>query len=215
MRRLALLAVLALLLYSVTPASASPVLFDSYAFGTPRAELEKVPGMEKGEGEMASDLILPAVKWAGMDWAAQFIFEQDQLVNVTLLGAYERARFDAVRKELTGNSFEILGFVVDQKALDLFQLIKAGGVEAFQKRFGELIREKTPERVSYEFFQTKGVSEDQKKMVNSMNEFLRVVDMNILQAEVTMLGDGKGSGPQALLVSFFCPVLNVVKGEKK
>ena len=91
--------------------------------------------------------------------------------------------------------------------MDLFQLIKAEGVEAFQKRFSEILREKTPERMSYEYFQTANVSEEHRKMAGSMTEFLRMVDMNILQAEVTMLGDGKGSGPQALLVSFFSPVL--------
>jgi len=34
--------------------------------------------------------------------------------------------------------------------------------------------------------------------------------VNILQAEVTQLGDDSSSGPQALLVSFFFPVINAV-----
>ena len=129
---------------------------------------------------------------------------------ITLLGAYEQERFKAVRQQLTTDHFEILGIVVDEKALDLFSLIKAEGIDAFQKRFIELIKAKTPKRVSYEYFMTRGVSEDQKKMVNSMDEFLRIVDMGIVHAEVTQLGDGTGA-PQALLVTFTCPVLNGVK----
>ena len=54
--------------------------------------------------------------------------------------------------------------------------------------------------------------EDQKKMANSIGEFLRMVDMNILQVEVTQLGDGTAAGPQTLLVTFFFPVLNAMQG---
>ena len=55
---------------------------------------------------------------------------------------------------------------MDEKALDLFTLIKSEGVEAFRKRFMELLRARTPARISYEWFMTRNVSEDQKKMAN-------------------------------------------------
>lgn len=198
------------LLLASAPALGAPALFGEYERGTPKTELLARPGMEPGRGSMEGDLLLPGVPWAGHDWTAQFGFAGDKLEKVTLLGRYERERFNAVRQQLSQQGFEILGMVVDEKALDLFALIKAEGMEAFQKRFMELLRTKTPTRVSYEWFMTGNVSRDQKKMANSMGEFLRMVDVNILQAEVTQLGDDSGSGPQALLVSFFFPVLNAV-----
>ena len=209
-----LFSVLALLLLVPASATAAPVLFNSYAYETPRTDIEKIPGIAKGQGEMSSDLLLNDVPWAGKTWTAQFIFNDDKLSMITLLGAYDQERFKAVRQQLSADHFEILGIVVDEKALDLFSLIKAEGIDAFQKRFLELIKSRTPRRISYEYFMTRDVSEDQKKMANSMDEFLRVVDMGIVHAEVTQLGDGSG-GPQALLVTFTCPVLNGVKELKK
>ena len=198
------------LLSACAPAQAAPALFDEYELGAPKSELLARPGMKPGAGSMAGDLILPGVSWAGCEWTAQFGFEREKLTTVTLLGRYGRERFNAVRRHLSGEGFEILGIVVDEKALDLFTLIKSEGVEAFRKRFMELLRARTPARISYEWFMTRNVSEDQKKMANSMGEFLRMVDVNILQAEVTQLGDDSSSGPQALLVSFFFPVINAV-----
>jgi len=200
-----------MIVLAFSPAEAEPLLFDGYAFGTPRAEMEKIPGMGEGSGEMEGRLVLPGSSWAGKNWVATFDFEEDRLMNVTLMGAYDRARLEAVRSSLSRDGFEILGFVVDDRALDLFSLVKAEGIDAFQKRFLELLRAKTPARLSYEYFQTKNVSEEHKKMAGSMNEFLRVIDRNILQAEVTLLGDGSDSAPRALLVSFTCPVLNAMQ----
>lgn len=202
-------------LSACAPAQATPALFGEYEPGTPKSELLARSGMKPGEGSMAGDLILPGVSWAGCEWTAQFGFERDKLTTVTLLGRYERERFNAVRRHLSANGFEILGIVVDEKALDLFALIKSEGVEAFQKRFMELLRARTPARISYEWFMTRNVSEDQKKMANSMGEFLHMVDVNILQAEVTQLGDDSSSGPQALLVSFFFPVINAANHSEK
>lgn len=203
---------LGVLLTFCVPAFAGPLLFGDYELGMSKNSLLTRPGMKPGEGSMEGDLILSGVSWAGQDWTVQFGFKNDALVRVTLLGNYARERFDAVRHHLEQNGFEVLALVLDQKALDLFSLIKAGGVEAFQKRFMELLRAQTPTRISYEWFMTRDVSEDQKKMANSIGEFLRMVDMNILQAEVTQLGDGTAAGPQTLLVTFFFPVLNAMQG---
>lgn len=98
----------------------------------------------------------------------------------------------------------MLGVVVDAKALDLLALIEAEGAKAFRTRFLKLLRPRTPRRVCSAWFDTARVSEAQKKMATSLNEWLRMVDWNIRQAGVTHRGNESSSGPQALLVSFTC-----------
>jgi len=198
------------LLLSYGAAFAAPTLFDGYELGAPKHILAAQPGMDPGQGTVTDDLIRQDVPFAGHNWTMRLNFVENRLAAVTLMSPYDRLRFNDVKRHLEQNHFEILGIVVDEKALDLFRLIKAGGIEAFQKHFLELVRAKAPERVSYEWFDTQTVSLDQKKMANSINEFLRVVDMDIRQAEVTQLGEA-ASGPQALLVTFSCPVRNAAK----
>ena len=107
------------LLSACAPAQAAPALFDEYELGAPKSELLTRPGMKPGEGSMAGDLILPGVSWAGCEWTAQFGFEREKLTTVTLLGRYGRERFNAVRRHLSGEGFEILGIVVDEKSRHL------------------------------------------------------------------------------------------------
>lgn len=193
------------------PAFAAPVLFGPYERGAARSALSALPGMTSLPENAGKGLLLPGVAFAGHTWTAQFHFDEGQtLIGADLMAPYARSRFDAVRQRLEADGFELLGVVVDGKALDLFSLIKAEGVEAFRTRFLELMRAQTPRRVSYAWFDTKNVSEDQKKMATSLNEFLRMVDRNIRQADVVQLGDESSAGPRALLVSFTCPVLDAV-----
>lgn len=195
-------------------AQASPILFGAYAFDAPRETIAAMPGVSSGQGDMAQDLIRMGESYAGLSWTAQLQFIDDKLHTVTLLAPYDRPRFDAVRAHLEKNGFEVLGIVVDNKALDLFALVKAEGMDAFRQRFSEFLRAKTPERVSFIWFDTKTVSQDQKKMAKSMGEFLRMVAVDIPQVEVTQMGEAGSTSPQALLVTFSYPVLKVAQARE-
>lgn len=202
---------LLLCLFFAQAAQAGPILFGGYEFDAPRERVAAMPGLVPGQGEMAQDLIKAGENYAGSTWTAQLQFVDDKLHTVTLLAPYDRLRFDAVRAHLEKGGFEVLGIVVDDKALDLFALVKAEGMDAFRRRFSELLRAKTPERVSFIWFDTRTVSQDQKKMANSMGEFLRMVAVDIPQVEVSQLGEAGATGPQALLVTFSYPVLKVAQ----
>lgn len=199
--------------FSPTPAPAEEkaLLFENYAYGMAKSEVEKVPGIEQGEGEMAGELILAGVKWVDRPWTARFIFEQETLTEITLVGPYSREAFNAIRAQLEEKEKnEIFGIVLDDKALDLFALISAGGVEGFRARFSELLREKVPTRLSYNYFSTKEFSQEVRQRATNITQFLGMVERTIKETEVTLQGDGKG-GPQVLLVSFTFPVLDVFR----
>ena len=90
-----------------TPVAASAedmpsLLFDSYAYGMPRSEAEKIPGIEPGEGDMEGELILPGVAWIDLPWTARFIFDNDVLVEISLVGPYTRETFNAIRADGQG-----------------------------------------------------------------------------------------------------------------
>lgn len=210
---LALLAALAM--PAMTPAAESsaeaPALFDSYAYGMPRSEAEKIPGMEPGEGEMEGELILPGVTWIDLPWTARFIFDKDELIEISLVGPYSRDTFNAIRARMDTERNEIFGIVLDNRALDLFSLISAGGVDSFRARFSELLREKVPARLSYNYFSTKEIPDEVRQRATNITQLLGMVESTIKETEVTLIGDGNGSAPQVIVVSFTYPVLDVFR----
>ncbi len=208
---LSLVLLAGLLLPLPTRAAEKPLIFEQYAYGAAKSDLEKLPGMEKGEGEMAGELILAGVKWVDRPWTARFIFDDDQLREISLVGPYSRECFNAIRAHLEKTEKnEIFGIVVDDKALDLFSLISAGGVEGFRARFSELLREKTPSRISYNYFSTGEFSPEVRQRATNITQFLGMVESDIKETEVILQGDGKG-GPQVISVSFTYPVLDVFR----
>lgn len=212
-RRLVLPLVLlaALLMPATASAEDMPPLFDSYAYGMTKSEAEKIPGMEQGEGDMEGELILPGVSWIDLPWTARFIFDNDALVEISLVGPYTRESFNAIRAQMDREQNEIFGIVLDNRALDLFSLISAGGVEGFRARFSELLREKVPTRLSYNYFSTKEIPAEVRQRATNITQLLGMVESTIKETEVTLIGDGNGSAPQVIVVSFTYPVLDVFR----
>ena len=207
---------LVLLAALLMPAAASaedmpPLLFDGYAYGMPRSEVEKIPGIEPGEGDMEGELILPGVAWIDLPWTARFIFDNDALVEISLVGPYSRECFNAIRAQMDREQNEIFGIVLDNRALDLFSLISAGGVEGFRARFSELLREKVPTRMSYNYFSTKEIPTEVRQRATNITQLLGMVESSIKETEVTLIGDGNGSAPQVIVVSFTYPVLDIFR----
>ncbi|MCH5277372.1 MAG: hypothetical protein J1E80_06005 [Desulfovibrionaceae bacterium] len=217
MTRLAL--ALALLTTLMTPGAVfaaekspePPALFDSYVYGMARSEAEKIPGIAPGEGDMAEELILPGVTWVERPWTARFIFDSDALIEISLVGPYTRESFNAIRAQMTQEQNEIFGIVLDDRALDLFSLISAGGVDGFRARFSELLREKVPTRISYNYFSTKEIPSEVRQRATNITQLLGMVENTIKETEVTLIGDGNGSAPQVIVVSFTYPVLDVFR----
>lgn len=192
-------------------AEEAPALFDAYTYGMPRSEAEKIPGIEPGEGDMEGELILPGVAWIDLPWTARFIFDNDVLVEISLVGPYTRETFNAIRAQMDREQNEIFGIVLDNRALDLFSLISAGGVEGFRARFSELLREKVPTRLSYNYFSTKEIPTEVRQRATNITQLLGMVENTIKETEVTLIGDGNGSAPQVIVVSFTYPVLDVFR----
>lgn len=204
--------IMAILCFFHHSAYAAPILLGDYSWGTPKERMQSLPDTHRGEDEFENDLIRYNEVFCGITWTSQYQFNQttNSLRSITLMTPYSREKYNTLKKSLEENGFEVLGFVVDEKVFDLFQLIKANGIAAFQRRFKETLREKTPHRVSSVWFDTRNVSNDQKKMVNSMGEFLRIVPSDIRRIELTQLGDETTSGPKVLLLSVSLPVLDTM-----
>lgn len=201
-----------LLVLSLAPAAqAEPAFFQNYVYGMPKAEIAKISGIEEGRDEMAGELHLPGQVWLQMPWTVRFRFEDEKLVEVQLFAPYTRTAFNALREQMTKENSELLGIVLDDKALDLFQLINAGGVDAFRTRLSQLLREKTPGRMSYQYFSMDKVPREVRERATNINQFLGMVESDIRETEIILTGDGKGSKPLYLSVSFTFPVLDVFR----
>ena len=187
--------------------SAPALLFEDFAWGTPKSELAKRPGASPGEGSFAGDLLLPEAIFASMPWNVQLEFEKDRLVRVTLIERYSRERMDAVTRQLRADKFEMLSVLIDSTFLDLVKVLKTGGPDGVREEWARFVKDKTPERMIYAWFDTTGVVEDIKRLAGSLEQLLKAAPPETREAEVILLRDPDTSAPGALLVSFSLPAM--------
>ena len=186
----------------------APVLFPPYVFGMPRAQAMKLPGAALGEGDFAGDILLPEASFAGLPWTVRLEFRHDTLVRVSLMEAYSDARLTAVNASLRDTGYEMLAMLADGVRVDFVASLKTDGPEALQKRIKKLHTDKKRERMSYAWFDTRKMSRETKIMARNLSNLLQVVEADTGEAEVSLLGDGKG-GVSHILVDFTLPVLEL------
>lgn len=191
-----------------TDRKTQPVLFAPYVFGLPRAQAMKLPGAAPGEGDFAGDVILPEAAFAGLPWTVRLEFRQDALVRVSLMGAGGAKRLAAVNNRLREMGFEMLAMLSDGVRLDFLSTLKIEGSDGLQRRIEKLHDNENPARLSYAWFDTRQISRETKVMTRNLSELLQVVAAETREAEVTLLGDGKG-GVGHMLVDFSLPVLEL------
>ena len=212
MRHLAVLAItLALLLGFAGKGWGAAVLFENFVWGTPKSELVKLPEASPGEGSLAGDLLLPEAIFASMSWNVRLEFEKDRLVRVTLMERYSRERMDAVTRQLRADKFEMLSILIDSSFLDLVKVLKTGGPDSVREEWARFVKDKTPERMIYAWFDTTGVPDDIKLMAGNLEQFMRASPVETREAEVILLRDPATSAPGALLVSFSFPILETIE----
>lgn len=191
-----------------TDRKSQPALFASYIFGLPRAQAVKLPGARPGQGEFANDVILPEATFAGLPWTVRLEFREDALVRVSLMGTGDAQRLAAVNSSLREMGFEMLAMLSDGVRLDFPAILKTGGPDELQRRMKNLLDKKNPVRLSYAWFDTRQISRETKVMTRNLSELLQVVAAETREAEVILLGDGKGNVVH-MLVDFSLPVLEL------
>ena len=202
-----LLGFAAAVLLSQGPAAAAPLL-EGFEYGTPRTEIEARPGAVKGEADYKDDVFLKGVQWAGLAWTGQCHFKDGRLVGVSLYSAWSRDLLNRVSAYLKERQFHMLGLIVDDTALDIINLVKLGGMEAFQKRYRELVTAKVPQRISYEWFDVQRLPQEQFMDATSLGQLLTLVPQDTLQVDVTQSASGEKLENGRLSVHFSFPVMD-------
>ena len=169
----------------------------------------KLPGAAPGKGDFAGDVLLPEADFAGLPWSVRLEFRRDALVRVSLVEAYTGKRLEAVNKSLRDMGFEMLAMLADGVRLDFVAALKVDGPQGLQGRIEKLHKKENPNRMSYAWFDTRKMSRETKVTARNLSELLQVVAAETREAEVTLLGDGKG-GIANILVDFSLPVLVVL-----
>jgi len=212
MRRLAVVTLtLALLLGTMGKAWGAVTLFEDFVWGTLKSELAKLPEASPGEGSFADDLLLPEALFASMPWNVQLEFKKERLIRVTLVERYSRERMDAVTKQLRADNFEMLSVLIDSSYLDLVKVLKTAGPDGLREVWADFVRDKTPERMSYAWFDSTGMPEDTRRMAASLQQLLLMITTETRQAEVTLLRDPETFAPGVLLVTFSFPLLEAME----
>lgn len=191
-----------------TPQQAAPMLFASYTFGLPREQAMKLPGAAPGQGDFAGDVLLPEAEFAGLSWTVRLEFRRNALVRVSLMEAHTGKRLEAVNNSLRDMGFEMLAMLADGVRLDFVAALKVDGPQGLQDRIEKLHKQENPNRISYAWFDTRKMSRETKATTRNLSELLQVVAAETREAEVTLLGDGKG-GVAHILVDFSLPVLEL------
>ena len=104
--------------------------------------------------------------------------------------------------------FEMLAMLADGVRLDFVAALKVDGPQGLQGRIEKLHKKENPDRISYAWFDTREMSRETKVTARNLSELLQVVAAETREAEVTLLGDGKG-GVDNILVDFSLPVLEL------
>lgn len=205
---------LALTLILAENSLASPTFLEGFVFGTPRDKILERPGAMSGSENFKEDVFFKKISWAGFSWSMQCHFANSKLDGLTLYGSYEAEKLKRLSVYLKEQKFQLLGLVIDNTALDIITLVKLGGQEAFQKRFRELVKAKTPSTIRYEWFEGLSLTEDNLRMAASLSQLLTLVDMNTVQIEVAQERVGEKQDHAVLSVHFSCPILREVAKEK-
>ena len=191
-------------------AAAAPLL-QGFEYGAPMSEIAGREGAVPGKEGFKDNVFFKGVQWAGFSWAAQCHFDGERLNGVTLYSAYSRELLNRVTAHLKEHNFQLLGMIVDDKALDIITLVKLGGSEAFQKRFRELTRAKIPQKISYEWFDGNKIPRDQLNDTASLGQLLTLVPMDTMQIDVTQSATGEKLENSMLTIHFSYPVMDELK----
>ena len=197
-------------LLSWSPAAAVPLL-EGFEYGAPHAEIEGRQGAVKGEGDFGDDVFFKGMQWAGLAWTGHCHFKDGRLVGVTLYSAWSRELLNRVSAYLKERKFHMLGLIVDDKAVDIVSLVKLGGIDAFQKRYRELVSAKVPQRISYEWFDIQKLPQEQFMDATSLGQMLTLVPQDTLQVDVTQSASGEKLENSRLSVHFAFPVIEELK----
>lgn len=209
MRYVAVVSMLVVLLLGVAEnARSAPVLFGDFLWGTPKNELAGRQELSPGEGNFAGDLFLPGAIFADLPWNARLEFADDRLVRVSLMAQYSRQRMDAVTGRLRADKFEMLSVLIDASFLDLVKILKLRGPDGVREEWARFVKDKTPERMVYAWFETTGMSRDMKTMAGSLRQLLLMGPAETREAEVILLRDPAASAPDMLLVDFSFPLMD-------
>lgn len=203
-----ILGVSAAVLISFGTAAAAPVFLEGLEYGAAKESVASRPGALKGEEAFQNEVFFKSMPWAGFAWSAQCSFKDGKLAGVALYSAYSRELLDHVTSFLKAQRFQMLGMIVDDKALDMVSLVKLGGIEAFQKRYRELVSARVPEKISYNWFDSRKINDDQMSVSASLSQLLALVDREILQVDVVQSASGEKLENPMLSVHFSFPVLD-------
>ena len=205
-----ILGLVAALLLCPCTTSALPLL-QGFEYGAAKSEIAGREGAVLGKESFQNDVFFKGVPWAGFAWTAQCHFTENGLNGVTLYSAYSRELLKQVSTHLKEHNFQLLGMIIDDKALDMITLVKLGGPEAFQKRFRELTRAKIPQQISYEWFDGNKIPQDQLKDTASLGQLLTLVPRDTMQIDVTQSAKGEKLENSILLIHFSYPVIDELK----
>ncbi|MDR1857361.1 MAG: hypothetical protein LBR22_09460 [Desulfovibrio sp.] len=205
-----------------TPAGTSPALFGEFRYNAPKAEIAALKDAVPAEGEFAGDILLPPADFAGHRWTPRLSFDGDRLVRVSLMArvpALESERLEAVRGHLAKEGYEVLGLVADGKTLDCISRLKIGyattgdAPAALAKDMAKFL-EGRHARITYAWFDTKGLSRENKRTARNLGDFLVLAPAETREAEVTLIPD-PGGKEAMLLVDFTYPILDAMRNGQK
>ncbi|MCR5814316.1 MAG: hypothetical protein K6G15_07480 [Desulfovibrio sp.] len=183
-------------------------LLQGFEYNAPKSEIAGREGAVLGKEAFQDNVFLRGVQWAGYAWTAQCHFQEEKLNAVTLYSAYSRELLKRVSAHLKEQQFQLLGMIIDDKALDMISLVKLGGFEAFQKRFRELTSAKVPQKISYKWLDMKNIPQEQLNDTASLGQLLMLVPMDTLQIDITQSAVGEKLENSKLLIHFSYPVMD-------
>lgn len=185
----------------------APFFLESFQYGTPKETIEALPNIMQGEEKTANELMHKEIVYAGHPWTGRLYFTNNKLTRLSLVEKYSRTRMNAITAYLKQEKYELLGMVLDNKAIDFFARIKVSDPETFQRNLLEEIRTTKFKRISYAWFDVKNVSVDLKQRVSTIGELLRTIDQNTREIEIVILGN-KNNTPEIMIIDFFFPILD-------
>ncbi len=203
----ALLAVALLFPGSLLAAS----LLLGFEYGTPKSAIASREGVTMGKEDFQDHAFLKGVQWAGYAWTAQCHFSDAGLNGVTLYSSYSRELLTQISDYLKAQKFQMLGMIIDDKALDMISLVKLGGIKAFQKRFRELTSAHVPQRISYAWYDVTKIPQEQLRDAASLGQLLMLVPKDTLQVDVTQSANGKELTDRMLTVHFSYPIMDELR----
>lgn len=196
----------------ICPAHAGThALFGDHLYGAARRDLEKLPGIKKGEGAFAETLLLEGVPFAQTEWTARFVFSDDTLTRVGLVTPYSQERADAVTTYLRKEGYEMLAILIGERELDFVAMLKVAGVKGLEHAMRELHAGGPYERTTHAWFFTRPISTRIKQTAKNLKEFLMTAPAETREVEITVLHPTQENQDAMLLVDFSFPILDAQK----